>query len=542
MPKHSWEEFFPFSKIRDEQRLAINFAIDAFESGKEVVVLEMGTGCGKSATAITIARYFNQHGEISFDENSMPITPKTYILTTQKILQQQYVDDFAIANLKSASNYQCCYKEQSCAVTHSMLPQLKKNPIFLQKHATGCCPYDKDKMNFLKSNLSITNFAYFLNSAKFGTSIAKRDLLIIDEAHNIEQELTHFVEIKFSIKFASMILGITTPDLVKNVVYAQECAYKWICNEYIIGLNNYIKMSLKDIEQYVTDNNTDSVEFTSFSKKFEALKRHASSVETFIAEYDHNNWIMNIVIENGTEKLQFKPINVSAFSKEALFSFGKRILLMSATIINNPLFCHSIGLNHWNSSYLNVPSPFKAENKPIHHLPVGSMSLNFINSTLPKLVEAISILIENHKTEKGIIHCVNYKIAQYILNNVKTKRFLIHDSKNREEILQKHIASKKPTILLSPSMMEGVDLVGDISRFQILCKLPFPYLGDAVIKRKMEQNRNWYVFQTVKSIIQSLGRSIRNDNDYAISYILDEDFTIFYAKNKNMFPRDFKIT
>jgi Rad3-related DNA helicase len=72
-----------------------------------------------------------------------------------------------------------------------------------------------------------------------------------------------------------------------------------------------------------------------------------------------------------------------------------------------------------------------------------------------------------------------------------------------------------------------------------MCKVPFPYLGDAVIKKRMEKNRAWYTYQTVKSIIQAMGRSIRNDKDHAISYILDSDWDLFFRRNKGMFPSDF---
>jgi Rad3-related DNA helicase len=88
-------------------------------------------------------------------------------------------------------------------------------------------------------------------------------------------------------------------------------------------------------------------------------------------------------------------------------------------------------------------------------------------------------------------------------------------------------------------MMEGVDLADDASRFQILCKVPFPYLGDKVVRKRKARDPNWYPFQTVKSIIQSMGRSVRNETDHAMSYILDEDWDYFYTRNKTLFPSDF---
>ena len=55
---------FPFGEIREPQQQAIDFALEAYESGKRFVVLEAGTGVGKSAIGLTIARYLTaNHSE-----------------------------------------------------------------------------------------------------------------------------------------------------------------------------------------------------------------------------------------------------------------------------------------------------------------------------------------------------------------------------------------------------------------------------------------------------------------------------------------------
>ena len=89
-------------------------------------------------------------------------------------------------------------------------------------------------------------------------------------------------------------------------------------------------------------------------------------------------------------------------------------------------------------------------------------------------------------------------------------------------------------------MTEGVDLKGEHSRFQILCKIPYPYLGDKIVKKRMNKYKGWYDLQTVKSIIQSTGRSVRSSDDYAVTYILDSDFERLFRKNSMIFPQDFK--
>ena len=108
-----------------------------------------------------------------------------------------------------------------------------------------------------------------------------------------------------------------------------------------------------------------------------------------------------------------------------------------------------------------------------------------------------------------------------------------------DEVLQKHMRSKKPTVLLSPSMTEGVDLHGSHSRFQVLCKIPYPYLGDKLVRKRMNKWKWWYPLQTAKTIVQAVGRSVRSESDYAITYILDSDWDRFYRQNKKYFPKSF---
>ena len=168
------------------------------------------------------------------------------------------------------------------------------------------------------------------------------------------------------------------------------------------------------------------------------------------------------------------------------------------------------------------------------------MSSREIDNTLPKLVEAVKSIMKQHKGQKGIIHCHTFKIANHLKKAIRSKRLLVHDSSNRDEILRKHIDGKADTILLSPSMTEGVDLKDDASRFQILCKVPYPYLGDKLVKKRMYKWKWWYPLQTTKKVIQSVGRSVRNEEDFAVTYILDQDWDRFYSKNKSMFPQTFQ--
>lgn len=537
--KNDWIKFFPFKSPRPEQERAINFMLDAFVNGKKkFVVGELGTGIGKSAIGITIANYINALMPISAG-----YTAGAYVLTTQKLLQEQYLRDFGpgrgkMLSIKSASNYQCdFYRNQSCAESKRMLNARGKtaDPAFA-KCCRQNCPYTRDKAAFIASPLSVTNYSYFMVETMYAGKLEPRSLIIHDECHNLEAEISKVIEVTFSEKFAKDTLKVKPSD-AKNA----NDVVAWVRKHYIPALQKHIKKIEELIENEVA---AGSENFGDLSKQYELLDKHICKVNRFLASYSNDNWIMNIIEskdnKKGQRKFEFKPIDVSLYSHDAIFKLGERHVLLSATIVDKDVFCRMLGISPDEFAFINIDSPFPIENRQTHYLPVGKMSAGEIDVTLPRMLEVIREILSSHPNEKGIFHCQTFKIVNYIRDNLRDPRLLIQNEENRDEILKRHTDSVEPTILVSPSMTEGVDLKDDLSRFQVFLKVPFPYLGDQVTQKRMKLNSNWYAFMTARTIVQGIGRSIRNENDSAVTYILDSCFQQFYRQNKKMFPISFQ--
>ncbi len=517
-----YQTHFPYSSIRPEQDTAMQFALDAFNSDKRFVIIEAGTGVGKSAIGYTIAKTLDS---------------PSYFLTTQKILQEQYMKDFGtlgMRSLKSSSNYRCqFYKSKDCSTS---LREMKVSQDKRFKAACGGgCIYKKAKAAFVNEKLGVTNFAYFLAETMYSGRLEPRDLLVVDEAHNVETELSKFIEITISEHFAKGVLKLKVPELKTT---AQ--VIKWVREVYNPKLKSVKRFMESQIEKYSLGSQMDL--FVSLAKRFELIDKHGCKVDRFLDVYDKENWVMNIgnTEKTGTRKFEFKPIDIAPFAEDYLFRSGKKVLMMSATIMNKDAFCQVLGIEQSECEFISIPSPFPRENRPIIFSPVASMTMKNIDTSLPKLAEAVKAILAEHPKEKGIIHCHSYKIANYLKKNIRSRRLLIHDSSNRDRILFKHTNGKQPTVLLSPSMSEGVDLKDDSSRFQILCKVPYPYLGDKLVSKRMRKWKWWYPLQTAKTIVQSVGRSVRSNSDHAVTYILDSNWGYFYEKNKDVFPDDFK--
>lgn len=534
----SYESHFPFGAIRDQQREAIEFALREFEGGKRFVIIEAGTGVGKSAIGVCISRALS-----SWLPHKEEYKRGAYFLTTQKILQEQYLDDFGgckgpMTSVKSSSNYQCKYhKKQSCGESQRLLKLEQDKTSKFFRSCSFSCVYKETKSKFMESPESITNFSYFLAETTYAGKLLPRDVLVIDEAHNSDSELSKFVEVSVSEKFAQTVLNLQMPKTLNS----ERAAFDWIKNVYITKLTSHLKHIETMFEQHAGLREKVK-EFDALSRQIEMLDKHMCKVNRFIDLFDEDNWVFNITEteDRKTRRLEFKPIDISPYSEQSLFKFGRKVLMLSATILNQRAFCESLGIPLEDASFISLPSPFPVENRPVLVSSIGKMSAGEIDNTLPKLAEAVRQILAAHPNEKGIIHCHSYKVSSYIMKNIKNRRLLTHKSEDREDVLNQHISSKEPTVLVTPSMTEGVDLKGNLSRFQIICKVPYPYLGDKLVQKRMRKWSWWYPLQTAKTIIQSLGRSIRSADDHAVSYILDSDWDRFYGQQRDMFPESFR--
>lgn len=532
MSKEEWIHYFPYSEPRKEQVNSIDKIIDAYKSGKKYAIVECGTGVGKSAIGLTAAKYIiNDKTYDSEKENG------AYFLTTQKVLQDQYEKDFyniGMRSLYSATNYQC--KKSKGNTCSEIAQDLKANPD--NQRLAGCkfdCVYKQKKKEFIEDQLGITNFSYFLTEKNYSGKIPNKRILVIDEAHNLESELTRFIEISVSQFFAEKVLKISFP----NNLDTKFKSHKWIKEVYIHEVEKKLQFMESQIKKIGIS--LDKLkEFKSLSNQLNTIKSHKEKIKMFLSLYDKENWVFTEEkTDKGYTKLVFKPIDVSSYANQYILDFADFVIFMSATIVSHKGFAKTIGLEEDNYISIREKSPFDPKNRAIIYSPAGSMGSKNIDTTLPKMIESIKCIIDAYPDKKGIIHTHNTKIATEIKNRIKSDRLLVAVGSNREEILKKHIKSKKPTILVSPSMTEGVDLKGDLSSFQIICKVPFPYLGDKVIKKKMHKWDWWYNTQTVRTIVQSVGRSIRCETDVATTYILDSDFMRIKNRCEDYFPPGF---
>jgi ATP-dependent DNA helicase DinG len=82
----------------------------------------------------------------------------------------------------------------------------------------------------------------------------------------------------------------------------------------------------------------------------------------------------------------------------------------------------------------------------------------------------------------------------------------------------------------------------DLSRFQVIIKVPYLSLGNRWIDEKRRRNEQWYSWQTALKLIQGYGRSIRSKDDWATTYIIDGAFGYFVSRNRNILPDYYRLS
>jgi Rad3-related DNA helicase len=417
---------FPF-EFRGNQSDVLNQIGKALADPKiKFVVVQAPTGTGKSPLAMACARS----------------VPKTYLMTPRKSLQDQYARDFIqyFSDLRGRGNYACNkYAGENC----SSAP-CRSNPE-LRKDCSGC-EYKIALNAAVNSNITLFNFAAALSYLNFTNSFTSRNLMIIDEAHMIEDELTNFIEFKIDLEklrdFGVLRQDQAIPDFKTTAEYT----------EFLKGM--------VEIAKYLYDNSKDMG--PNDFEEFEAFYRKLGTIVSEVTNYPENLLMdKELDLYGNLKKIIFRPFKIHRYANNYLFKYSTKIVLLSATILNFQAFARSLGIPLNEASFIDVPSTFPPENSPIVRKYVAPLNFKNLKEMTPILANKIKDVLDKHAKDKGIIHTPSYVLAQDIFDllpqRYKSRILFPKNAKEQAAFLEEHTLSKEPTVLLSPSMAEGID-------------------------------------------------------------------------------------
>jgi Rad3-related DNA helicase len=553
-------QFTPGKTPRPQQHTFLKQAAAAFASGKRVVVGELPTGAGKTDACKTLANALRADGM------------STFMLTSQKILQDQYATEYPspdIETIKGRANYPCTHRDahpdgqnaadgvcrsKSKSILSECVNQDEASPIAAAAQVTvlqaavglglkpSChyCPYWAQLQRVHDASISLFNFSSFLFQQRIGR-FGKRELMIIDEAHNTESQLMNYVTLELS-EWALSLVNVR----ITREIRSKEEFLQWLAETDLVAI---VARRIKDAESDKDEDSGDEFASDLSAAELEALKELDGKLANFMALLEKTEWILEVQRYNdkrtGDErrKIVARPLYAKDFAEDLLFRHAERLVFMSATILDVEVWARNLGLSMDEVELIRTPCDFPVENRLIFKSYCGNMGAKFFTAqanpkdpTEPKFVAKIVQILDRHHGQRGIIHCHSFALAKVLYQGVETDRFLFQEHfSNKDEMLAEH-ARRTDSVIVAPAMHEGLDLKGDLSRFQVIAKVPWPNMGDRVIKQRMDRDQAWFSWLTALKMVQSYGRSIRSSSDWATTYLLDAGFEAFMWKSAKMLP------
>lgn len=575
------EKNFPFKdeegnpSYRKGQEEALKKVAAAFDAGYDYVVLNAPTGSGKSALNTAIARCFDK---------SIYTTPQNSLIdqiTEDEVISQHHNaikgrNNYACSNSRcsaeledvdkdqnnlssndfddekySHSASECTNKTKSvdkclndgdfCCAAGAAAYFIRDQGILLNNfwEEYDCCEYTEAVLKGISyEKITLTNIHYYV----LNPHLSKADLVVIDEAHNLEGQGFDFCKFTFS-KY--------------NVPFFEEIRED-IPTENAQEVHEYLTTEVKDRLENRIHELQESVKVASSKEEKADMNRELDKVQNLhgkicnIESVDSEDFVLERDWDNGElERLTLKPVYVDEFFQDIFLEKGEKFLFSSATFNNAEKQLKHLGIPEDEVKVVDVPNFFPEENRKVKFDPKADMSGSQISESEYKdMADGIAEKCREHANSSGIVHCKSYRKMKEIYNKLKytdtgtiPQKILPQFKEDKEDVLEEYQNGGGDYLLLSVAQEEGLDLHDDLARFNIVAKVPNMYFGDKRIEKRVSENNewNWYFMHTAMDLTQSYGRTTRSKEDRSVTYILDSDFESWIDDNRKraLFPEWF---
>jgi ATP-dependent DNA helicase DinG len=248
------------------------------------------------------------------------------------------------------------------------------------------------------------------------------------------------------------------------------------------------------------------------------------------ADNDYVFWLESSYYR-GSEQIVQKsaPVDAGKFLPDMIWSKLTNVIFTSATITaanSFDYFYRETGIK--KAEELKVESPFNYSKQAELLIPLDFPdpgNKNFLKELVISLKEIIT------KTQGStMVLFTSYRMLNYCFNNLKDEleemgiRILSQSKLSRNYIMQEFHSEYKTIIFGTSSFWEGVDLPGDLLKYLIMVKLPFPVPGEPLYRAKEDLLKekglnpfyNLALPQAVIKFRQGFGRLIRSKSQKKI--------------------------
>lgn len=442
------------------------------------------------------------------------------ILVGTKQLQSQYAE-YGLPTVKGRGNFPCrllsdgstcdgapCTYQQPC--------EYKAQKVEGVLYKGGCWYFDQ-KVDAAEGLVALHNYSYFLTEtlSNYGWFAKQHAVLVLDEADTLEDQLRNVATLNMTWKAIQNWEGC--PSYPRS-----ESPAKW--KEWAGEAQKFARKEMRSVPAGILVD-TDLTRY----RRAERLMRATVIID--------KTWA-SLLVAKMDYGYKLTPVMVGVLARDRLFSWGRQVLLMSATIGDAGPFAHELGIKPNEAAIYRTSSSFPIENRPIVYLASAKMGRG--DNEIGKAVEAVDTLMDQHPNEPGLVHTVSKARAEQVMRLSRNRgRMIVHgfaDDPLEDYLEQARAGGNK--VLVSPSIARGVDFPGGLARWQAILKLPYPDISDPVVKARldMEGGWNWYMAKAAQSMVQMTGRIVRSEEDHGVTYILDAGFPRLLGRAKKSFP------
>ncbi len=519
-PSRLFDEF-PAPSYRGAQQQALADIQDSLAADNDIVLVRAPTGSGKSLLARAVAGCAATPAEVGPEEPIGAYYTTPQVSQLDDVAGDSLLDDLNV--IRGKNNYSCILPGETDTPVNRA-PCVREREFDCQvKHR---CPYFSDRAIAANRSIAAMTLAYFMQTA--GSDVfGPRDVVVIDEAHGLGDWAEMYAAIDLGPEtvppWNDVEPGAIT-DLEDAADYAQYLVT--ICNRGLETLRGNAELTPDEVA------------------KRDRLTELRSELSWFIEEYEDpesaTTWVVDQPDGEGS-RLTIKPMNPERYLKHTVWDRGQTFVLLSATILSKDAFCAGVGLDPANVALVDVPHTFPVENRPLYDVTQGKMTYERRDETLPKIARTLVRLMQRHADEKGLVHCHSYAIQEHLETLLSEfgvdSRIRSHDSEDRDGQLEAWKRSDDPTVFLSVKMEEALDLDGDLCRWQLLCKAPYPNTRDSRVARRLEDGQwGWYYRTALRTVIQACGRVVRSPDDFGATYLGDSSLLDLFERARTDMP------
>jgi len=570
--------------MRPQQEIGLNFVGEKSAlPTPNGAILEIGTGVGKTAMEVAIARTAMKHFKTCF-----VVTPTKTVLEQ---IRQRFPDDFTIA--LGRSDFPCFYYERSkaelsvesktrfkadeipCSMLHSCPHRVDQETGEVKEPGAVPCPYLKQKFEARNSRKPVlATLAFYLFSRLFSKNFPEPDVLVIDEAHRVPETVRSALSYDITDwhieKAVSILEKVEEPEAAAALDHFRSRMIKIVkkkpawrgtlleaseITELMEILDSIDSRAIeRSVAKALKDESIDADDDIQVFKKVESvvknLRRYVRSLGLSLPLGNRGalayTYAYHVEEKDENDRVAHKLVVCSHYINPLVkLLLGKTTIALSATIGDNVIFGQESGIQF---PFLTIPPSFPAEKTRIF-MPTDTPNLAYndrkrgaVTNVMRRMARAskklakngirsLHVVVSNEERHKLIELMVEEGLNPISYGNgVTAKQAAIRFKDGEGDCL----------VGTGANFGEGVDLPRQIAPVIFGLRPAYPPPDDprTQFEERRYGNNRWAIWnwRVMLSVLQWRGRNIRSEDDLGVTIFVSQQFrrTVFASLPKTL--------